>query len=340
IPFIALGLAIFVAYLLLFVNIEEMFATLGRTNLTIYLLGFGASIIELIFFALAWKYYLRTLSENISLKKSIIHSWIGNFVDLLIPAESVGGEICRIYFANREGVDGGKATAAALTQRIVGTVISIGTLIIGLFLIFERKIGLPPSLRGIIYLVISATAISLFIGMLLITKEKWIRKIVKKIVGFAEWATKGRLKKEEWEEKASRVVDAFYESLFVLRRNPRKFIPPLTFSLIQWFFGILVYYLVFASIGINVDFGILIVGHFIIGAVKSVPIGVPAEIGITEVAIAIVFGAFGVVSPAEAAAVAILIRIITVWFRMIVGFAILQLTGSEVVSEVSKKIFR
>jgi len=57
---------------------------------------------------------------------------------------------------------------------------------------------------------------------------------------------------------------------------------------------------------------------------------VPTEMGLAEIAMTTLFGAFGVPLNISAAAT-VLIRIITVWFRLILGFIASQWVGVETV---------
>ena len=339
IPFIIIGLVVFVLYLLFFVNIDEMISIIGRTNFPVYLLATIATILEMLFFALAWQFFLKPLSTNLSFKKIFAYSWVGNFVDLLVPAESISGEISRIFFVARDGVNPGKAAASVITQRILGLLIVACTLTLGAFEMLEMQIPLPSIVQTLIYLVISATAIFLFLIILICIKENWAHKIVEKIIDFARWVTRGRLRIDEWKERADKAVDAFYESLRIFRVSPQKFILPVTFSIFSWFFAILVYYLVFAAIGYVVNWIVIIVGYSIIIGLKSIPVGIPGEVGVTEIAMTVIFGAFGVPLYISAATT-VLIRLITVWFRLIIGFLVFQWVGVKAMFENKTMLFR
>lgn len=337
IPFIIVGLVVFVLYLLFFVNIGEMLSIIGRTNLTVYLFATFATILDMVFFALAWQFFLRPLSANVSFRKIFSYCWISSFIDLIVPAESVSGEISRIFFVTRDGVNAGKVVASVVTQRILGLLIVACTLAVGAFQMLNMQIPFPSIVQSLIYLVVSATVIFLFLMLLICIKENWTRVAVEKIIGFIRWATRGRWRVDGWKERASKAIDTFYESLRVLRANPDKLILPVIFSIYSWFFAIFVYYLVFAAIGYVLDWIVIIVGYSIIVTLKSIPVGVPAEVGVTEIAMTVIFGAFNVPLYISAAAV-VLIRIITVWFRLILGFVAFQWVGVKTIIE-DKNVF-
>jgi len=332
IPFIIIGLLAFVLYLIFFVNVGEMIAIIKQTNLPIYSLSVVATVAEMAFFALAWHHFLIPLSAELSFKKAFLYSWVGNFIDLLVPAESVSGEISRIYFITHDGVDAGKAVASVVTQRVLGIFFIVFPLIVGAIHLLIQRIPFPNLIQSLILLVVASAAIFLSLVFILFFKENWTQSIIDKIMVLAERLSRGRWNLGAWREKAKEATRAFYESLRSFRINPTKLIPPIGFSLISWFFGVLVYYLVFASIGYMLDWAILVIVYSLVVALKSIPVGVPAEVGITEIAMTTLFGAFSVPLYVSAAAT-VLIRIVTVWFRFIIGFGAIQWVGMEILLE-------
>lgn len=338
IPFAVIGLIGFVVYLVFFVDVNTIITTLGQTNILFCLLAVAATVLEMVFFALTWQFFLKPLSAEVPFKKIFAYSWLSNFVDLIIPAESVTGEISRVVCVVKDGVNTGKAAASVVSQRILGICIVAGTLAIGAFLMLQMQIPLPQMVQSLTYLIIVVTTFVLFLTMLIFTKEKWAHSVAGKIIGCAGWLSRGRLKTSELKSKASRAVEVFYDSLRTFRANPSRFIPPLFFALVSWFFAILVYYLVFAALGYNINWVIVIVGYSIMVGIKSIPIGIPAEIGITEIAMTAIFGGLGVPLGTSAAAV-VLIRIITVWFRLGIGFITFQFVGISTIVELEKMFF-
>jgi len=332
VPFLLLGLVAFVLYLIFFINVSEMITVIKQTNFPIYLLSVVATVVELIFFALAWYCFLIPLSAAVSFKKTFIYSWASNFVDLLVPAESVSGEISRVYFITRDGVDAGKAVASVVTQRILGMFITIGFLTFGVLHRLIFNIPFPSLIQSLILFVVVASAIFLSFILVLCFKENWTQNMVDKIILLIERITHGRWNLDAWRDKARKGITAFYESLRSFSVNPENLILPIGFSILSWFFGILVYYLVFAALGYILDWVILIVVYSLVLSLKSVPVGVPAEVGVTEIAMTALFGAFSVPLHVSAAAT-VLIRIVTVWFRFIIGFGAIQWVGVKTLLE-------
>ena len=85
-------------------------------------------------------------------------------------------------------------------------------------------------------------------------------------------------------------------------------------------------YFSFAAMGYTISLATLIIVHSLVIALKSVPVGIPAEVGVTEIAMTTLFGAFNMSLDVSAAAT-VLIRIVTVWFRLVIGFGVVQWVG-------------
>jgi uncharacterized protein (TIRG00374 family) len=334
VPFLIFGILAFVLYLVFFVNIDEMIATIKQTNLSIYLVSIVATVAQMGLFSLAWHYFLKPLSASASFKKAFLYTWASSFIDLLIPAESVSGEISRIYFITHDGVDAGKAVASVVTQRILGTFLIIGTLVSGALYLLMFQIPFPPLIQSLIFFVMAAAAVFLCLVSVVCFKENWTQNLIDKILVFVERITHGRWNLNAWRDKARKDTKTFYESLRSFGANPEKLVLPIVFSILSWFFSILVYYLVFAAIGYILDWAILIVVYSLVVALKSIPVGVPWEVGVTEIAMTTLFGAFlGPQWLPIGAAATVLIRIATDMFKFVVGFGAMQWIGVKTLRE-------
>jgi uncharacterized membrane protein YbhN (UPF0104 family) len=84
-------------------------------------------------------------------------------------------------------------------------------------------------------------------------------------------------------------------------------------------------YLVFLALRFPVSWGVIFVTTSIVIAVKSIPVVVPFEVGLPEIAMTTVYAALGV-PPGIAATSTVLSRLITLWLRFGAGFAAYQWT--------------
>jgi uncharacterized protein (TIRG00374 family) len=102
-------------------------------------------------------------------------------------------------------------------------------------------------------------------------------------------------------------------------QNKKPLITSFIYLALTWLFSLSVPYLVFQSLGYPVSWSIILITAAIVLAVKSIPIGIPFEVGIPEAAMTTLYIAMGI-DPAVAATATILARIITLWLRFFIGF--------------------
>ena len=97
----------------------------------------------------------------------------------------------------------------------------------------------------------------------------------------------------------------------------------MVYLLISWVFSLSIPYLVFISLGHPVSWSIILVTSAIFLAVKSIPVGIPFEVGLPEAVMTTLYISMGIPG-ALAATATILTRIITLWLFFIIGFGAQQ----------------
>ena len=153
-----LGLVAFIAYLDFFVKFDSLIKLLTSLNLAQYSLYYSLAVLSLVlmvfFDSLIFYYLLQGLKVKIKLTKMVLYNWIGNFVEMVIPCETVCGEVTRIYLIQKDTKSNiGTSAAPVISSRIISTVIyTVGLLVGSIFLAFGRQ--LPLYLLGT-FLVIS-----------------------------------------------------------------------------------------------------------------------------------------------------------------------------------------
>ncbi len=327
VPLLLIGLLIFVAYLYFFIGIPEMLAVMQRVNLFYYLLAVVVLLLNMLVSSLIWQYFLRPLLVNVPLKKTFLITWIGVFVDLLVPAESISGDASKVYLMSKEsGENTGKVVASVVSHRILSMIITLSTLIISSLSLLILQYELNTLVSIVIFLVIIGTVISLILIVLLCIREQLTRKLIDLLLRFAVFISRGRLDIANLRFKAKKALDAFHQSIEVLRRNPKSLIRPTIFSMISWFLGVLLSFVVYISLGHPVSFVPLIIVYSITCSLQNIPIGVPGEVGFVEVVMTNLYGLLGVPYDISAAAT-VLIRFLTVWFKLLIGLIIVQRIG-------------
>src|SRR3989337_4568926 len=122
------GLVAFFLYIYLFqVDIPAIIATAQTADPIPYALAIALSIVEVLFFSISWRVLLNFLSIKLSVMKAYLFVWYGIFLDIVIPAESVSGELVRVYLIQREqGITScGPTTASLVTHRLLGMALNV-----------------------------------------------------------------------------------------------------------------------------------------------------------------------------------------------------------------------
>lgn len=337
---LALGLIAFILYIYIFnVDIPEMINTLQNVNPLIYSLAIVVLILGTLFFSLSWRCLLNFLTVKLSIKKSFLYVWYGIFMDIMIPAESISGEISRLYLVTR-GRDetSGKVVASLVVHRLIGTGINIASLIIGIIALFARR-QITGILLSLTLLLITGTTIFLVLLILVCTQESWTLKIIDAAIRFVDYVSRGRWKLVNVRARVVKGVRMFHSSMKEFAHSPKTLFASILLQLASWFCNILLAYLVFLSMGFAIPWNVIVIVNSIIITIKGIPLGVPFEAGLPELTMPTLYSALLTEAeiPLEIRATicvtaTILIRILTVWLRFIIGFVVQQWLGIKVIA--------
>jgi uncharacterized membrane protein YbhN (UPF0104 family) len=122
---------------------------------------------------------LKGLKIKMRLRKVVLYNWIGNIVEMVIPCETVCGEVARVYLAKKEtNGNVGISAAPVITSRILSTVVYTGGLLVGsLLLVATQK--MPLFLLGTLLLVaigsIGMIAAVLYLALREVLRKSWSR---------------------------------------------------------------------------------------------------------------------------------------------------------------------
>lgn len=326
-----LGIAAFLIYIFVFqVDLLEILSNLQMVNPFYYFIAVVLSLIEIFFFSLSWRTLLNFLGIKLSIVKSNLLVWSGIFVDILVPAESVSGEALRIYLiAKEKGNDTcGRVVASLVTHRILGMTMNVSILIIGMSLLFTEG-QIDPLVFNLVLFLTVAISVGLILIILLSFKEKWSLRVIGWLVRIGEAISPKRWKKKisHIGEEAIRMAGSFHDSMFDYKKNPKALIISFGHMILTWILAVSIPYFVFLSLsptGESISWGIIMITSAIVVAVKSIPVGIPFEVGLPEITMTAMFTSLGIGGTLSATAT-ILIRIITLWFRFFVSFVAQQL---------------
>jgi hypothetical protein len=319
-----LGLFGFFLYIYLFkVNIVGIFETAKTANPLIYSIAILFGLFQVLFFTVSWRVLTNHLSIKMTVVRAYLYVWYGMYVDTIVPAQSISGEVTRTYLLTRDGCGSfGKVVASLYTHRLLGTTINVFALIAGLVLLtFGGNVN--PLVFNLIILVTVAITAILLLMIALSFKRQWTLKLVNWITKFTQKIRIGKMQLETLKEQAIEITSHFHDSMNEFRHNPRTISYSLFYLLISWIFSLSIPYLIFMSLGHQVSWSVIIITSAIFLAVKSIPVGIPFEVGLPEAVMTTLYISMGVPG-ALAATATILTRIITLWMFFIIGLGAQQ----------------
>ena len=327
----ALGLVAFILYLWFFVGFDGLFSLLSNLNVYQYSLFFSLAVVALflavIFDSLIWHSLLNSLSVKVKLRKIVLYNWIGNFIELIIPSATIGGEVARIALAQKETKnDTGIAAATVLSSRIISSLVYSSGLFVGFIsLLLTRQ--LPIYLITPVILVTAGTAGVIAVIFIVAFKKNAVEKIVNVSMWITRRLIKNPVKLEGLREKIHHALSSFSEVFKTFKAHPRYLIKPVIFAVVAWMFNLVVYLMIFYSLNFTgISMVDLATVYCIVTTVETLTAGFP--VGAVEVTMTSLFSLYGV-PIAVAGAATTLTRLLTFWCQIIVGYPLVEWIGAK-----------
>jgi len=314
------GLVAFFLYVYLFqVDIPAIIATAQTADPLPYIAAVLFSLVEVFFYAVSWRTLANFLSIKMSVFKSYLYVWYGIYVDIIVPAESVSGEVTRTYLVTRDQCGPcGKVVASLFTHRLLGMAMNVAVLVLGISLLFNGGQINPLVFNLIVFFAVAITAI-LILLIIFSFKEGWSLRAIDWGTRLVQVITRGKVKVAKIKEDACKITKSFHDSMREYKNNPKPLVSSLFSLALTWVFSLSIPYLVFLSLRLPVSWSIILITSAIVVAVKSVPIGIPFEVGLPEITMTTLYTSMGVPAGISATAT-ILTRLITLWLRFFIGF--------------------
>lgn len=323
----ALGIAAFIIYLYIFqTDIPEIIQTIRGANPPLFFSAAIMVFIDTFFYAIAWRVLLNHLSVKLSVQRAYLYVWYGTFMDIIIPAESISGEISRIYLVTREqgNIVSGKVVASLVAHRLISMGVCAATIVVGMSILLAEKYGHVDSLIfNLSLFLVVATTFFLALLLVLCIKQEWTLKIIDFGIGVIEFLSRKRWRLAKARGEAVKIAWIFHDSMKEFGRAPKVVALSIFLSGLSWLFYLSISYMVLLALDFPVQWSAILVTQSIVSAVKSIPMGVPFEVGLPEITMTTLYKVLGVPFGISATAT-ILTRILTVWLRFFIGFATQQ----------------
>jgi uncharacterized protein (TIRG00374 family) len=327
------GLIAFILYLYFFVGFGELLYVLENLNsvdyVVFYSLAIAATVLNVFIVAAAWHDLLNSLSVKTKLRSVFLYSWVGYFVDLLVPCQAVCGEVTRIYLVHKENRESyGPVAASSLTNRMLTYVISAVGLLVGIILLLTKAGEVPIYILELLVGALIGTGIYLAALFYLAIEEQAAGKMAAllfRVLGFL------RLNKyfaADLPDRTQNSLLVLHQGFETFRNKPRCLLKPLFYQVLSLLLSLSVYVFVFYSLGLrSLDFDFFIVVYFIVGSIQVA--AAVFSVGALDIALANLFVFYGVPDIGFGAIAATLLRFLTFWMPILVGYVTVQAIGAR-----------
>lgn len=327
-----LGLLSFVLYFYFFVNPAQVVNILYKTNLTIYAGAFIAYLLYTICASLVWQRLLNNLLVKITKRKAFLYTWVGLFFEAAVPQLGWSSEVSKTYLlAKDSNTQAGKIVASVVGQKIFTMTLTIVSLSTGLGLVL-LKFSLPIAATLLIGLVLALSILSLGVVYYVSFKPTATKTLINWVIKIAllfrqSWNPKN------FKAKAEELLGNFHLGIEQLNRKPKKLIEPICFAVLGFILEVSVIFLTFAALGQPVPVDIVLIVFTLTGTLQTVGVII---FGFPELIMTLTFTAL-YIDPAVAVSVALLTRVVNLWFRLIVSYIALQWAGIKIIRQTSKR---
>ena len=321
----------FILYLYFFAGFGKILELLQTINESQFILFFSltsvAMLLSMFFTSMAWHELLKTLSINIGPRKAFIYNWVGNFVDLVIPCQTICGEIARMYLVYGEQKENfGKTVASVISLRILSSVVILGVLLFGSFSIIYNS-PINSVIYNVFLITVILSVVQVAILLYIAIKAKASQRLSRILARFARIFVGKRFNTDNLQQRTEKNLAVFHQGFETLRRQPKHVIKPLIYCTLGWLFQISVYFLVFYALGFRgVAFGLVILVASLTMYIQA--ISAAFSVGVVEIVMATLYVSSGIPTAIGGAATA-MIRIMIFWFQILVGFVIIQWIGAK-----------
>jgi uncharacterized protein (TIRG00374 family) len=309
-----------------FVGAVNVADVIKRTNLCFYALAFIAFLVSIFFSSLTWRSLLSNLAVKIRIRRALLLMWVGLFFDAIVPEPGWSGDLSKAYMlAKTSGQDVGRIAASVVGQRVIGTVVVVVNLILGLALLAWHY-TLPSAVLIFIAVVLFLSIFSLAILCYLSAKPKATKRMLDWLIRVVSFVRRGRWNPQDFRLKAEGILNKFHEGIQTLSANPRALARPAAFFILSWGFDVSVIFLTFASLGYPVPVDKVLIVYALTGILQAMGV---SFVGFTEIVMSSSYSVLGI-PLAVSLSVTLLTRVVTLWFKLIVGYVAFQWAGVEI----------
>ena len=321
-----LGLMAFVVYFVLFINPAQVVDIVSKTNLACYATAFAAYSLFALFSSLVWRNLLSNLSVNINTRKTLLLTWVGLFFDAIVPQLGWSAEASKTYMLTKDSsIDAGKIGASVVSQKIFNMTITVVAMGLGLGLVLISY-PLPFIVTFLISLVLGLSILTLVLVYYISVKPTATKTLLNWAVSTVLFFRK-KWNPENFKHKVGGLLSTFHVGIQQLKANPKALVKPIIYSVISFIFEISVTFITFIALGYPVPVDKVLIVFTLTGTLQTIGV---TFFGFPELIMSISFTALGIPA-ALSVSVVLLVRVVSLWFRLVVSYAALQWAGIKII---------
>ncbi len=320
-----LGLAAFILYFVLFINPVQVVDILSKTDLPLYAVAFVTYSLYALFSSFIWRSLLSSLSVKISARKALLFTWVGLFFEATVPQLGWSGEVSKTYLLTKDSsVDAGKTGASVVSQKIFNMTITVVAMALGLGFVLTSY-ALPLVVTLLISLVLGLSILTLILVYYISLKPSATKTLLGwaiRIICFFRRAWNP----ESFRVRSEGLLGTFHVGMQQLRDNPKELVKPIVYSVTSFIFELSVTFITFAALHYPVPVDKVLIVFTLTGTLQTVGV---TFFGFPELIMSVSYTALGIPA-ALSVSVTLLVRVVSLWYRLVVSYAALQWAGIKI----------
>jgi uncharacterized protein (TIRG00374 family) len=325
--FIVVGLAAFLLYLYYYVGTGNFIDVIKQANVYYYASAFVAFIIAGVFSALTWYTLLNNLNVKTSIRRVLLLTWAGYFFDATLPEPGWSGDISKAYMLSKNTDENvGKTIASVVSQKIISMAATIFLLIAG-FGLLALNYTLPQEVVVFFGIIMTVSVVSFLVVYFMGTNSKATKTMLNKIlIPLLSFFLRSRFKEAQFREDSEKFLAIFHKGIDTLTAEKRALVRPVTLYFLSVVFDLAIVFFVFASLGYPIPVDRVLIVYALTGTLASIGV---SFVGLTEIIMSTAYQVL-MVPLAVSFSVTLLTRVVTLWFKLVLGYVTFQFAGAGI----------
>jgi uncharacterized protein (TIRG00374 family) len=319
--FVALGLAAFILYLYFYVGTGNFLDVVKSANVYYYTSAFVAFFFAALFSAITWHSLLGNLNVKSSFRRVLFLTWAGYFFDATLPEPGWSGDISKAYLlSKKDNEDVGKVVASVVSQKIIGMAVTILILVVG-FGLLAVNVTLEPQVIVFFGAVMSVAVASFLVVYFMSTSFKATKAMLNRLlIPLLSFFLRSRFNESQFRADSEKFLSMFHKGIDALGSEKKALLRPVFFYVLSVSFDIAIVFFVFTSLGYPIPVDKVLIVYALTGTLASIGV---SFVGLTEIIMSTAYQVLSI-PLAVSFSVTLLTRIVTLWFKLIVGYFAFQ----------------